>query len=132
MRTVVPSPVGGVSLVPSAAPVSNLPVALTSFVGRQRELAALGDRLATSRLLTITGPGGCGKTRLALEAATGVLDSFPDGVWWIDLAPLADEALVGAAVAQVLGVRPLPGRSELQAACAYLAPRRSLVVLDNC
>lgn len=107
---------------------SRLPVAMTSFVGRGRELAALEEALATTRLLTLTGPGGCGKTRLALALA----HTYPDEAWWVDLAPLADEALVGAAIAQTLGVRPLPGMTEAQAIVAYLAPRRALVVLDNC
>jgi predicted ATPase/DNA-binding CsgD family transcriptional regulator len=123
---------GTVKLLPSAAGPHNLPIQLTSFVGRERELGELHQALAATRLLTLTGPGGCGKTRLALQAAAEVLDRFPGGVWWVELAPLADERLVGAAVAEALGVRPLPGVTELQAACAYLASRRALVVLDNC
>jgi predicted ATPase/DNA-binding CsgD family transcriptional regulator len=123
---------GTVTVLPRAAAPHNLPVALTSFVGRERELAELREALAETRLLTLTGPGGCGKTRLALRAGAEVLDRFPGGVWWVELAPLAGEKLVGAAVAEALGVRPLPGTSELQAACAYLASRRALVVLDNC
>jgi predicted ATPase/class 3 adenylate cyclase/DNA-binding CsgD family transcriptional regulator len=110
----------------------NLPVELSSFVGRERELGELRKALAATRLLTLTGPGGCGKTRLALRAASEVAGRFPGGVWWVDLAPLAGERLVGAALAEALGVRPLPGLTELQAACAYLSSRRSLVVLDNC
>jgi predicted ATPase/DNA-binding CsgD family transcriptional regulator len=110
----------------------NLPVALTSFVGRERERGELRRALADTRLLTLTGAGGCGKTRLALRVASEVLDLFPDGVWWVELAPVADEELVGAALAEALGVRPLPGVTELQAACAYLSSRRALVMLDNC
>ena len=109
-----------------------LPVALTSFVGRESELAQLRAVLGQARLVTLTGPGGCGKTRLALELAAERLDRPSVVVGWVDLASLADERRVGAAVAQALGVRPLPGRSEVQAACAYLASRRALVVLDNC
>jgi predicted ATPase/DNA-binding SARP family transcriptional activator len=110
----------------------NLPVPLTSFVGRERELGELLEALAATRLLTLTGPGGCGKTRLALRAASELRDRFPGGVWWVELAPVADGQLVGAAVAEALGVRPRPGMTELQAACAYLASRRALVILDNC
>jgi hypothetical protein len=110
----------------------NLPVALMSFVGRERERGELRRALADTRLLTLTGAGGCGKTRLALRVASEVLDLFPDGVWWVELAPVADEELVGAALAEALGVRPLPGVTELQAACAYLSSRRALVMLDNC
>ena len=94
--------------------------------------ASYARTLAGTRLLTLTGPGGCGKTRLALQCAAELLDRFPDGVWWVDLAPLAEERLVAATWRRPLGVRPLPGLTELQAACAYLASRRALVVLDNC
>jgi predicted ATPase/DNA-binding CsgD family transcriptional regulator len=114
------------------APPRNLPSQLTSFVGRERELAELGGVLADARLVTLTGAGGCGKTRLALQAAAEYLDRFPDGAWWIDLAPLAEPGLVGAAIAEPLGVRPLPGLTELQAVCGLLASRRALVLLDNC
>ena len=105
---------------------------LSSFVGRERELAELGRLLADHRLITLTGAGGCGKTRLALQAASETLERFPDGAWWVELAPLGDEALVGAAIAEALGVRPLPGMTPLQAAGAYLASHRALVILDNC
>jgi predicted ATPase/class 3 adenylate cyclase/DNA-binding CsgD family transcriptional regulator len=111
---------------------NNLPDQLTSFVGRERELADVREALADSRLLTLTGAGGCGKTRLGLQVAADLLDRFPDGVWWTELAPLGDEQLVGAAITETLGTRPLPGMTDLQAACANLAPRRALVVLDNC
>src|SRR5262245_52714821 len=116
---------------PAALP-NNLPVVLSSFVGRERELAELGRLLDGERLVTLTGAGGCGKTRLALQAASEALERFPDGVWWVELAPLAEAELVGAAIAEALGVRPLPGMTELQACGAYLASRRALVVLDNC
>ena len=117
---------------PSEALPNNLPVQLSSFVGRDAELRDVGRLLSEHRLLTLTGAGGCGKTRLAARAAFEALECFDDGVWWVELAPLADERLVGAAVAESLGVRPLPGMSELQAASAYLAQRRALIVLDNC
>jgi predicted ATPase/DNA-binding CsgD family transcriptional regulator len=123
---------GTVTLLPTAARPGNLPVALSSFVGRERELGELRAALAGTRLLTLTGAGGCGKTRLALRAAAELEARFQDGVWWVELAPLADEELVGAAVAEALGVRPLPGLTDLQACCAYLASRRALVILDNC
>jgi predicted ATPase/class 3 adenylate cyclase/DNA-binding CsgD family transcriptional regulator len=111
---------------------NNLPVALSSFIGRERELAELGRLLGEDRLVTLTGTGGCGKTRLVLQAASETLERFPDGVWWVELAPLAEGELVGAAVAEALGVRPLPGVTELQAVCGHLASRRAMVVLDNC
>ncbi|MGH2992140.1 MAG: LuxR C-terminal-related transcriptional regulator, partial [Solirubrobacterales bacterium] len=111
---------------------NNLPLALSSFIGRERELDEVGRLLSDHRLITLTGAGGCGKTRLALQAASETLERFPDGAWWVELAPLADERLVGAAIAEALGVRPLPGITELQAAGAYLASRKALLVLDNC
>lgn len=111
---------------------NNLPHQLTSFIGRERELADVRDVLAERRLLTLTGAGGCGKTRLALQVATDVLERFPGGVWWIDLGPVGDERLVGAAIAEPLGVRPLPGMTELQGVCAHLGGKRALVILDNC
>jgi non-specific serine/threonine protein kinase len=94
-------------------------------VGRRRELGELRDALEGTRLLTLTGPGGCGKTRLGLQFASEAADSFTDGVWWVDLASLAEERLVAATLAESLEVRPLPGLTELQAVCGYLAQRRA-------
>jgi predicted ATPase/class 3 adenylate cyclase/DNA-binding CsgD family transcriptional regulator len=111
---------------------NNLPVELSSFVGRGRELAEVGEALASARVLTLTGAGGCGKTRLALQAAADAVDRYPDGVWWVELAPLADPALLGEAVAATLGVRPFPDVTAVQAVIDYLAPKRALVALDNC
>ena len=123
---------GTVTPLPTAGGAHNLPVALTSFIGRERELRELREALAGTRLLTLTGAGGCGKTRLALRVACEHVERFPDGVWWVELAPLDEERLVGAAVAESLGVRPLPGMTELLACGTYLASRRALLVLDNC
>jgi predicted ATPase/DNA-binding CsgD family transcriptional regulator len=111
---------------------NNLPDQLTSFVGRRHELDQLRDALAETRLLTLTGAGGTGKTRLALQLAADQLERFRDGAWWVDLAPLADPELVEEAVADALGVRPLPGMSALSAICAHLSGSFALVVLDNC
>ncbi len=111
---------------------NNLPEQLTSFVGRERELAELGDALEATRLLTLTGAGGCGKTRLAAQLAADSLDRFGDGVWWIDLAPLADPGAVGPALGDAVGVKPLPGATTLQAVVSQLAESAALIVLDNC
>jgi predicted ATPase/class 3 adenylate cyclase len=111
---------------------NNLPLQLTSFVGREPELAEVAALLGTTRLLTLTGPGGTGKTRLALQAAANALEAYPDGVWLAELGALADPVLVPAAVAVAVGVREEPGRPLLATLTAALRPKRVLLVLDNC
>ena len=111
---------------------NNLPDQLTSFVGREHELEQLIEILGETRMLTLTGAGGCGKTRLAAQVAADTLERFPGGVWWVELAPLAHGDALGQTIAQTVGVRPLPGQSSLQAAVAHLEEARALVVLDNC
>ncbi|MEO5665419.1 MAG: LuxR C-terminal-related transcriptional regulator [Nocardioides sp.] len=108
-----------------------LPAELTSFVGRRRELAETRRLLASSRLLTLTGPGGVGKTRLALRMATEVRRTFPDGVWFVELAALHDPQLLPHAVANVLELRQISADPTADLA-AYLEEKRLLVVLDNC
>jgi predicted ATPase/class 3 adenylate cyclase len=110
----------------------NLPVQLTSFIGREKELADLAHALTTTRLLTVTGTGGCGKTRLALQVAADQVDRFPEGVWVVELATLADPTLVPQAVAAALGVREEPGQPLLATLLAALRARSLLLVLDNC
>jgi predicted ATPase len=111
---------------------NNLPLQLTSFVGRARELAAVGEALAAHRLLTLTGPGGTGKTRLALQLAAHVAGEYPDGAWLAELAPLADSALVPQTVAVAVGVREEPGRPLAATLADALRTKRLLLVLDNC
>jgi len=114
----------------------NLPIQLTSFIGRVKEIAEIKRLLSESegnvRLLTLTGHGGCGKTRLALQSASNLLDDFHDGVWLIELAPLADPALVPQTLATVLGVEEKPGRPLLSALTVHLRSKRILLILDNC
>jgi predicted ATPase/class 3 adenylate cyclase len=110
----------------------NLPAPLTRFIGREREIAETKRLLATTRLLTLTGSGGCGKTRLALQVAADLLEEYADGVWLAELAALADPALVPQAVASALGVREEPGRPLSQTLGEYLRSRHLLLVLDNC
>jgi len=98
-----------------------------SFVGREREVAEIQRLLATTRLLTLTGTGGIGKTRLALQVATELVGSYPDGVWLVELAPLADAALVPQALTTALGVRDQPGRPLQQTLVDALHPRRLLL-----
>ncbi len=111
---------------------NNLPIQVNAFIGRARERADLRRLLAGSRLVTLLGMGGLGKTRLSLQVAGELLGQFPDGVWFIDLAPIRDPALVTGELAQVLGVREEPGRALLQTVCAHLKSLRVLLVLDNC
>jgi predicted ATPase/DNA-binding CsgD family transcriptional regulator len=114
-----------------ASPPNNLPSELSSFVGRERELAEVERLLEDVRLLTLTGPGGCGKTRLAL-AAGELVEGFGDGVWLVELASLADPSLVPQAVASTLGVREQPGRLPDETLSDYLGAKEVLLVLDNC
>jgi predicted ATPase/DNA-binding SARP family transcriptional activator len=123
----------------SAAFESNLPLPLTSFVGRETQVNALrqlivpGDASIHSvRLATLTGPGGCGKTRLAIEVARALAANYPDGVWWVDLAPLREEAQVPRAVARVLGVRADAETAFPDILTGALRRQRALLVLDNC
>jgi predicted ATPase/class 3 adenylate cyclase len=113
---------------------TNLPVPLTSLIGRERELAAVKRmfREQAVRLVTLTGPGGSGKTRLALAIATDLLATFPDGVFFIDLAVLRDPDLVLPTIASVLKVRDRPSEPLRETLVAFLAPKRLLLVLDNC
>ena len=124
------------SVTPERAPDlalrHNLPLQLTTFVGREQALVELGHLLARARLLTLTGPPGIGKTRLAVHIADEALDGFADGVWLVELASLADPSLVPQAVAEVLGVHEEPGRPLLATLTDALRSRQLLLVLDNC
>jgi class 3 adenylate cyclase len=112
--------------------LNNLPMQVTSFVGRERELTEVGDLVHRTRLLNLVGAGGAGKTRLALHVAANLLDDFDDGVWFVELAPLADEPLVAQALASALSVREEPGRLLLESVLDEPRPRQAFIVLDNC
>jgi predicted ATPase/class 3 adenylate cyclase/DNA-binding CsgD family transcriptional regulator len=111
---------------------NNLPVQLTSFVGRTAEMAEVRRLLGETRLLTLSGTGGAGKTRLALQAAAELVDAYPDGVWQVDLAPLSDAALVPQTVASTLGLREVPGQPLLGMLVDRLRGLTLLLLLDNC
>jgi predicted ATPase/DNA-binding SARP family transcriptional activator len=110
----------------------NIPIPLTSFIGREKELKEITGLFSKSRLITLTGSGGVGKTRLAIQVVGDVLDMFPDGVWFLDLAPLSDPALVPNTLAGMLGLRE-SGESPLTDLLVnYLRSRTALVIFDNC
>ena len=111
---------------------NNLPQQVTSFIGRERELADAKRLLEGTRLLTLLGMGGLGKTRLSLQIAADVLEKYPDGVWFVDLAPIRDPLLVPSAAAQALGVHEEAGKSLTQTLCAHVKERKLLLILDNC
>ena len=95
---------------PGISPEHNLPAQLTSFIGRDHEIEEITHLLRTARLITLTGPGGSGKTRLALQAAIGVLERFEDGVFFVNLAPIRDPQFVPSTIAQVLDIREAAGQ----------------------
>ena len=111
---------------------NNLPQQITSFVGRERALAEVRQLLGRTRLLTLVGVGGLGKTRLSLQLGAEVLDDYADGVWFVELGPLADAQLVAQAVASVLGVKEEAGRPVHEALVKHVHDRQLLLILDNC
>ena len=117
---------------PPAPPRHNLPAPLTSFIGREKEIGEIRELLHTRRLVTLTGAGGMGKSRLSIEVARGLVDSFGRGVWLVELASLAAPVLVPQALAEVLGVRETPGQPLTGALSDYVRDKPLLLVLDNC
>lgn len=110
----------------------NLPLQLTSFIGREKEAAEVKKLLETSRLISLTGSGGCGKTRLALQVAANVLEKYPDGAWLVEFAPVSDPVLVPQIVAAALHLTEQSGKTCTQTLIEYLKSKRLLLVLDNC
>src|SRR5512136_3363396 len=132
-QIVAPDLVSEFPPLPSLSTIpNNLPVAFTSFIGREREIGEIKGLLNEAHLVTLTGPGGTGKTRLSLQVAADVLEQFADGVWLVEFAPLADPSLVPQTVATALDVREQPGRPVLAQLTDYLGPKKLLLVLDNC
>ena len=126
------SPPGEETPSPAEAARHNLPLARTSFIGRERETLEVKRLLAMTRLLTLTGAGGCGKTRLALKVASELAGAYPDGAWLVELGMLSEGELVPQAVASALGVREEPGRPLTETLKDTLRARQMLLVLDNC
>ena len=110
----------------------NLPAQLTSFIGREKEIERVDDLLKKNRLVTLTGPGGTGKTRLSLQIAAELLEDFPDGVWLVELAPIADPDLVTQTAANSLGMHLSAGPQTFSFLVDYLQPKRLLMIFDNC
>jgi predicted ATPase/class 3 adenylate cyclase len=111
---------------------NNLPAQLSAFIGREREVSEVRALVESSRLVTLTGAGGCGKTRLGLQVAAELLDGSGDGVWLVELAAVTDQDAVPAAISQALRLTVDPGRPALEALLEALAPQDVLVVVDNC
>ena len=120
------------ALISIKAVKNNLPLQLTSFIGRERELAEAKQKLEGARLLTLIGPGGTGKTRLSLQLAVDIVPNFRDGVWLVELAPLADASLILQSVASILGVREQRGMPLLDIVLNFLRAKNLLLILDNC
>jgi hypothetical protein len=110
---------------------NNLPVQLTSFIGRENEIAEIKQELKDHHLVTLTGPGGTGKTRLSLQVAADLLDQFYHGVWFIELAPLTDPDLIPQTILSAIGISEQSGK-PLDVLRKYLREKKSLIVLDNC
>lgn len=110
----------------------NLPAQLTSFVGRQAELAEVGQLVVGNRLVTLTGAGGAGKTRLAVEVTSRLVTQFGDGIWYVDLAPITNPAVAPVTVARTLGLHDQPGRSTMELLTGFFGEKTMLLVLDNC
>lgn len=111
---------------------SNVPAQLGTFIGRDRELPAVRALVESSRLVTLTGPGGSGKTRLSLQLAAGVLDGFGDGIWLVELAAVLDEDAVAPAISRALAIAGQSRRPVLETVLDALAPQDVLIVVDNC
>src|SRR5215208_8001748 len=111
---------------------SNVPIPLTSFIGREQELKTLKDIFSKTRLLTLTGVGGCGKTRLSIQLAGQVADEYADGVWWVALASIQDEKLLGQTIKKTLGIPDRQKDSAEESILKFLHARHALLVLDNC
>jgi len=110
----------------------NLPIQLTSFIGRETEMDEISQKISEHHLVTLAGVGGTGKTRLSLQVSADLVDSFPDGVWFVQLAPVVDPTLVPRTTAMAIGLRDEPQRPVIDMLCDYLRSKKMLIILDNC
>jgi predicted ATPase len=111
---------------------NNLPIHLTSFIGRENEIAEVKQELDRHRLVTLTGSGGTGKTRLSLQVAAELLEKFDHGVWFVELAPLADPDLIPQTILSTIGIQEQSGKTPLEVLSEYFQEKQALIVLDNC
>ena len=112
--------------------LTNFPVQLTSFIGREREIAEVSSLLVSSHLVTLTGAGGSGKTRLAIQTANLVSETFADGVWLVDLVPLREPGLVLQLIVETLGLRPSADQPLMETLLNFIRSKKMLLILDNC
>jgi len=112
--------------------LNNLPTQLTTFIGRENEITEVKEELETHRLVTLTGSGGTGKTRLSLQVAADLLEKFDHGVWFVELAPLTDPDLIPQTILSTIGVQAQQGKTPLEVLKEYLHEKQTLIVLDNC
>ena len=112
--------------------LNNLPTQLTTFIGRENEIAELKQELESHRLVTLTGSGGTGKTRLSLQVAADLLENFDHGVWFVELAPLADPELIPRTILSTIGIIEQPGKLPIELLKEYLHEKKVLILLDNC
>jgi class 3 adenylate cyclase len=117
---------------PNVVGAENLPAQLSSFIGRKAEMSAIREALADNRLVTLTGAGGAGKTRLAVQVTAEIASEFTDGVWYVDLAPITDPDMVPVAAARALGLPDQPGQQTMDVLLRFIRDRRMLILLDNC
>jgi predicted ATPase/DNA-binding XRE family transcriptional regulator len=127
-----PGPALPLSLSPSSKPITNLPAGLTSFIGRQKELSEIIRLITKHRLVTLTGSGGIGKTRLSIKVGEQIAGDYLDGVWLVELAPILDPSLVPHTTALSIGLREDPKLRIIDSLCDYLHEKRMLLLFDNC